>query len=140
MRIGTMLRDVIRSIFQRPATDRYPYERRPPPERLRGKLVWDPAKCTGCCLCGKECPSNSLELITLDKANKRFVMRYHVDRCAFCEQCVLNCRFGCLEMSNEAWELASLDKAAFTVHYGDETDVESVLEKLAQGDGPESAD
>ena len=132
MKIGTMLRDVIRSIFQKAATGLYPFERRSTPERLRGKLHWDPEKCTGCCLCSMECPADAIELITLDRENKHFVMRYHVDRCTFCEQCVLNCRFGCLEMSNQEWELAALNKADFTVHYGDEANVAAVLEKLAE--------
>jgi formate hydrogenlyase subunit 6/NADH:ubiquinone oxidoreductase subunit I len=139
MKFGTMLRDVVRSIFTKPATGRYPFERRPTPDRLRGVLHWDPDKCTGCCLCSMECPANAIELITLDREKKQFVMRYHVDRCTFCEQCVLNCRFGCLEMSNEEWELAALNKAAFTVHYGNEADVAAVLEKIAEERTPPAA-
>jgi formate hydrogenlyase subunit 6/NADH:ubiquinone oxidoreductase subunit I len=127
-----MLKDVARALFQRPATRLYPYDRQQPPDRLRGRLQWNPEKCTGCCLCSRECPSAALELITIDRASKQFVLRYHVDRCAFCEQCVRNCRFGCLTMSDQDWELAALDKAAFTVHYGEEADVETVLAKLAR--------
>jgi len=139
VKIGTMLLDVMRGIIQRPATGRYPAERKPEPDRLRGMLHWNPEKCTGCCLCSMECPSNAIELITIDRAEKQFVMRYHVDRCAFCEQCVLNCRFGCLEMSNEEWELAALSKAAFIIHYGDQADVQAVLEKFAERDAPPAA-
>ena len=129
-----MLRDVVRAIFQRPTTRLYPFARREPPERLRGRLYWDPEKCTGCCLCTRECPADAIELITVDRTSKQFVLRYHEDRCAFCEQCVRNCRFGCLEMSSEDWELAALKKEAFTVHYGDEADVKAILDPRVRAD------
>lgn len=132
MKITTMLRDILLSLFRKPVTELYPAQRQPTPERLRGKLRWDPEKCTGCCLCVKDCPCDALELITIDKANKRFVMRYDVGRCTFCAQCVQNCRFNCLEMSNEDWELAATDKAPFTVYYGREEDVQSILDCFAE--------
>ena len=130
MRVGAMLGDVVRSLFKKPVTEKYPFERRAAPDRLRGQLTWNPAKCTGCCLCNKDCPSDAIELITLDKKAKRFVLRYHIDRCTFCAQCVQNCRFECLSMSNEQWELAALSRELFTVYYGNDADVEAVLGKL----------
>jgi len=63
----------------------------------------------------------------LDKKAKRFVFRYHVDRCTFCGQCVESCRQGCLQMANDEWELAALSKQGFDVYYGDDADVQSVL-------------
>ena len=134
MKIGTMLRDVVRSLFRRPATRRYPFERTPAPEHLRGALRWNPERCTGCCMCTKDCPANAIELITVDKASKRFVLRYHIDRCTFCAQCVQTCRFGCLDMSADQWELAALGKEPFTVYYGDEADVTAVLANHARSD------
>ena len=127
VKLGALLKDVLRSLFERPATERYPSERRRPPARLRGALHWNPEKCTGCGLCVKDCPANAIEVITINKANKRFVMRYHADRCTFCAQCVQNCRFKCLAMTPDEWELAALKKEPFTVCYGDKTDVDSFL-------------
>ena len=131
MRLGTMLSDTMRSLFRRPVTQKYPIERKATPEHLRGKLYWNPEKCTGCALCVKDCPANAIELITIDKASKRFVIRYHADRCTFCAQCVQSCRFSCLGMSSEQWELASVSKEPFTVYYGNEADVESFMAKVA---------
>lgn len=125
-----MLGDVVGSLFRRPATERYPFERRPVPQRLRGQLRWDPERCTGCGLCARDCPADAIELITLDKKNKRFVLRYHLDRCTFCAQCVQSCNFDCLELSPDRWELAALSKEPFTIHYGDDADVEAVLAGL----------
>jgi len=131
MRLGAMFSDIITSLFKKPMTEQYPFERKPAPERLRGKLFWDPAKCTGCMLCVKDCPSNAIELIVLDKVNKRFVMKYHMDRCTFCDQCVVNCRFDCIGLSNEEWELASLSQEPMTIYYGKDEDIKFLLEKAA---------
>jgi len=130
-RFAAMLNDIVESLFKRPITEKYPFERHPAPERLRGKLMWDPEKCTGCGLCNKDCPSNAIELITIDKKAKRFVMEYHADRCTYCAQCVQNCRFECLSMSPEQWELAALNKEPFTVYYGKDEDVQTILARFS---------
>jgi NAD(P)H-quinone oxidoreductase subunit I len=130
MKAATMLGDVLRSVLLRPATRQYPRERQAITERLRGKLHWDPAQCTGCALCVKDCPAQAIELITVDKAAKRFVLHYHADRCAYCAQCVQSCRFGCITLSNSEWELAALDKPPFSMYYGNQADVDSVLANL----------
>ena len=136
MRIGAMLGDVVQSLFKRPVTEKYPFERRPAPENLRGQLYWDlNAKCSGCGLCSKDCPSNAIEILTVDKATKRFVVRYHIDRCTYCAQCVKSCSFKCLGMSNDQWELAAIQKEPFTVYYGSDADVDFILAKAAQ-EGP----
>jgi len=132
MPIGVMFSDILSSLFKKPATEKYPFIKLPAPDRLRGELFWDPAKCTGCQLCVKDCPADALELIVLDKVNKRFVMRYHADKCIYCAQCVMNCRFKCLNMSNEQWELASTSKEPFLVNYGRDEDVQFLLDMAAQ--------
>jgi len=137
MKIGVMVGDVFRSLFLRPATRQYPFVRKEAPKSLRGKLHWDQEKCTGCLLCVKDCPAEAIEVIMVDKVNKRFVTRYHLDRCTFCSQCVISCRQNALEMSNDEWELASANKASFNLIYGDEADVKRLVD-TAQSE-PESA-
>ncbi len=127
MKFGTMLKDVSSSLIKKPVTERYPFERREAPDRLRGRLYWNPENCIGCDLCAKDCPAMAIELIVLDKKAKRFVLCYHLDRCTFCAQCVESCRHGCLEMAAGEWELASLSKDAFTIYYGEESDVREAL-------------
>ncbi len=132
MKLAALFKDAFRALFQHHVTEQYPFERRLAPERLRGALKWNPELCTGCALCSKDCPSNAIELIVIDRVKKQFVLRYHADRCTFCAQCVQNCRFKCIEMSNDQWELAARSKAPFTVYYGDTADVSALMEKLAQ--------
>ncbi len=131
-----MIGDIFKSLFRKPATVQYPFEKLQAPSRYRGKLYYEPTKCSGCMLCIKDCPSDAIELIVLDKVNKRFVMRYDVDKCTFCSQCIENCRFKCLEMSNEDWELASIKKEPFTVYYGRDEDVEFLLARSPDKDIP----
>lgn len=141
MRLGTMFKDVATALVHRPVTEKYPFVRYPAPERLRGRLTWQPEGCTGCGLCVTDCPAQALELIMLDKKAKRFVLTYHVDRCTFCAQCVTSCRHGCLAMSPTDWELAAVDKAAFEIFFGAESDVDLVLAGRLSSDGepPETA-
>ena len=135
LQIGSLVGNVIQSLFKKPDTQLYPFERTAVPSRLRGTLVWNPDKCTGCMLCVKDCPANALELVVLDKKNKKFIMRYHADRCIYCSQCVVSCRMNCLNMTSEQWELASAHKEPFVVEYGVNDEIEKLLlEKAAQPD------
>ena len=130
MTIGTMFQDIVESFFKKPATRLYPIENIAPPERYRGVLSFDPSLCTGCKLCVKDCPSDAIDLVILDRAAKQYVMKYRMDRCIYCGQCVVNCKFKCIGMSNQDWEHAALNKD-FMVYYGRDEDIARYLESLA---------
>lgn len=133
MKLASLLGDVWKSVWIAPATQRYPFVKHPAPKTLRGKLVYDPEQCTGCQLCVKDCPALAIDLITVDKKEKRFVMRYFADRCTYCGQCVDSCRFKCIELSSDNWELASTDRGDFIFTYGRAEDVPKALaERAAQ--------
>jgi formate hydrogenlyase subunit 6/NADH:ubiquinone oxidoreductase subunit I len=131
MTIGTMFQDIVESFFKKHATQLYPNERSAPPERYRGKLSYSPAACTGCRLCVKDCPSDAIELVILDRAAKQYVVKYHMDRCIYCGQCMVSCKFNCIDLSNQNWEHAALNKD-FMVYYGRDEDITRYLEGLAQ--------
>ncbi len=44
MKIGVMFGDVANSLFRKPITERYPFERNEAPERFRGQLIWRSGK------------------------------------------------------------------------------------------------
>ena len=129
MSIGTMFQDIVESFFKKSATQLYPAERIAPPERYRGVLSYDPSLCTGCGLCVKDCPSNAIQLVILDRAAEQYVVTYHMDRCIYCGQCMVNCKFKCIAMSNEDWEHAALHRD-FMVRYGREQDIAKYLDSL----------
>ena len=117
MSLVGMFKDVVGALFKAPITEKYPFERLPAPERLRGKLTWEADKCTGCGLCVKDCPANALEVIIVDRAKKEFIIHYNTSRCTYCGQCVVSCRTNSYVMSNTQWELAALSKESFNVTY-----------------------
>ena len=123
-----MFKDIMRSFFSAPVTENYPFEKPETAARFRGKLFFDPFKCTGCNLCSKDCPANAIEIVILDRAAKRFVARYNVDRCVYCAQCIQSCKFKCIGMSKDDWELAALHKELFAVNYGKDEDIATLLQ------------
>ena len=129
MNIATMLKDILGALFAKAATRPYPNPAPDQPEYLRGKLQYDPTNCTGCQLCVKDCPAAAIELIEMDKQNKRFVMRYDLGRCTFCAQCVQDCRFDCLHMASDEWSFATENKAELITYMGDEADIQTALTK-----------
>ncbi len=133
-----MISDVVNSIFKRPVTQRYPEIRVAPPERYRGRLIWNPEACTGCGLCVKDCPSDAIEFLVNDKKAKAFVFRYSADRCTFCAQCVKNCRQNSIVLDPAQWEMASLNKSSFETIFGKE-DVIAAWKKAQQAEAPEAS-
>ena len=131
IKLGAMLGNAVQSLFKKPATQHYPAVKEPTPIRLRGRLIYDANKCTACMMCVRDCPADAIEVLIVDRKEKKFVMRYHYDRCVFCAQCVASCKFDCLDMSNEEWELASVQKEPFTVYYGNEENVKFILDQAA---------
>ncbi|MCC6475260.1 MAG: 4Fe-4S binding protein [Burkholderiales bacterium] len=132
MKIGSMFKEIVVSFFSPPVTENYPFEKPKTANRFRGKLAFNSSKCTGCNLCSKDCPANAIEIIIIDRAAKRFVARYNVDRCIYCAQCIQSCKFKCLDLSKDDWELAALQKGHFEVNYGKEEDIVTLLERFAQ--------
>jgi formate hydrogenlyase subunit 6/NADH:ubiquinone oxidoreductase subunit I len=113
MKIGSMWKDITESLFKRPATERYPFEKTAAPQRLRGMLIWDAETCSGCTLCQKDCPAEAIEVEVLDRKARLFNFTYYADRCTFCAQCVHSCNKNSIELSHEEWELAALDRQPF---------------------------
>lgn len=124
MKLAGMFQDITRSLVKHPVTEQTPSIA---PLRLRGKLEFTAEGCTGCALCAKDCPANAIELIRLDERGKRFVIRYSIDRCTFCGQCVSSCRNECLKMSGGEWSLAEPTRDDYTVYFGDEDNVREYL-------------
>ncbi|NDJ51520.1 MAG: 4Fe-4S dicluster domain-containing protein [Chloroflexi bacterium] len=131
---SNIFQDAISSFVQGPVTENYPAEKRPIADRFRGELSWSPEGCSGCNLCAKECPAGAIEVITLDRKAKRFVVRFRVDRCAFCGQCQTSCRKGCIDLANDRWELASYDRSDFEKLYGHPDDIAEYLASLNQSE------
>lgn len=95
--------EVLKNLFKKPATVKYPFEHRDYPERLRGKTVLVRERCVSCGLCARVCPSWA---ITYDDEKKPI---FDVGRCIFCGECADVCPTTAIIMSRE-FELATFDK------------------------------
>ena len=93
---------VIKNLFSKPATRKYPFEPKVYPERTRGHVVNDMDVCVLCGLCSIKCPTRA---ITVDKTAKTWSIRPM--SCIQCRCCVDNCPKKCLSMDTKFTEPGS---------------------------------
>lgn len=114
IRPGKMLRQVLASIFKKPATSQYPFKKSAMPDNYRGKIVFHAEKCIGCKFCMKDCPANAI--IITKTGDKQYECAIDLGKCIYCAQCVDSCPKKALEATKE-FELAVLDRDTLKVTY-----------------------
>jgi len=106
-RPGKISKQLMHSLFKKPATINYPAQRSKMPEGFRGKLRFHPEKCIGCKLCMRDCPSAAIEIKKVNE--KEFIAEIDLGKCIYCAQCVDTCPKKALEATDD-FELANLDR------------------------------
>lgn len=113
-----MIKQVLQSLFKKPATTLYPFVKTEMPDKFRGKLKYYPKRCIGCMLCMRDCPSDA---ITIKKiGEKKFQAEINLARCIYCAQCVDSCPKKALETTKE-FELAKFNREKLKVIFNEET-------------------
>lgn len=117
-RVAAMMRGlliVLKHAFKRPATLRYPEEKRKLPERSRGRhylTKWDDGleRCVGCELCAIVCPSQAIYVKPAQNTpeeqhshGERYAVDFQINmlRCIFCGYCEEACPTGAIVLGNE---------------------------------------
>jgi formate hydrogenlyase subunit 6/NADH:ubiquinone oxidoreductase subunit I len=96
----------------------YPVERLEPPERFRGRMVYDPEACNLCGLCQRDCPADVIKVVRKrvekEDGSKELVghVEFEMDRCVFCGQCAYSCNSDAITFSRE-FELAQAERQDF---------------------------
>ncbi len=116
LKIVPFLPELIRHLFKKPATVKYPFEKLAVPKDFRGTPVLAPEKCIICRACVRDCPAEALEILTVSEADKKFKMVVHNDRCVHCAQCVDSCPTDAFHM-NQEFELAAFDRHKLKYEY-----------------------
>lgn len=100
-------------------------------ERFRGRIDFDSAKCIGCQLCVRVCPSKAIAIpLSAEQpapvpaaegqapvpARKKFDCIMKLGSCVYCWQCAETCPKQAL-ITTQDFELAQLDPAKLVRHY-----------------------
>jgi formate hydrogenlyase subunit 6/NADH:ubiquinone oxidoreductase subunit I len=115
-KIVPFLPELLRHLFKKPATVKYPFEKEALPEGFRGNVVCDAAKCIGCMICVNDCPAEAIDIIRVSETEKKFKMILHNDRCIHCAQCVDSCPTKTYHMDGE-FETAVLNRHQLKIEY-----------------------
>ena len=82
-----MFPTIVKNLFSRPATRRYPFKDvREPFLGSRGSVCWDTSKCDLCGDCARVCPGAAIE-VSLENRQ----IAYDPLKCIYCGTCVETC-------------------------------------------------
>lgn len=92
-----MIGNVLKNLTSKPATGKYPFEKREPFKDSRGMISGiDIDDCIFCGICSKKCPSDAL---VVKKAEKSWEIDQF--KCVICGVCTEVCPKKCINMSEE---------------------------------------
>ncbi|MBF0312507.1 MAG: 4Fe-4S dicluster domain-containing protein [Oligoflexia bacterium] len=99
-----MFKNLLSSLFKKPYTVRYPFEKKELPRIHRGHIKIDINACIFCGICQKRCPTYALKVSKADKL-------WSIDRlsCITCNLCIDVCPKKCLSSGVE-WSASTSNK------------------------------
>ncbi len=86
MHFFVMLKTLVKNLFSKPATVKFPFAPREFPQGSRGQVVIDTSTCIFCGLCQRKCPTAAITVVRTEK-------KWSIKRmgCISCSNCVDVC-------------------------------------------------
>ena len=100
-----MIKNVFINLVKRPATLRYPSERRSAIPRYRGEFILTPEECILCKMCEQGCPADAIKI---DKETKKY--EWYPLRCIGCGYCEERCPKDAIELDWDYIEPTSVQE------------------------------
>jgi len=116
LNVVTFLPELLRHIFKKPATVKYPFEKLQVPKDFRGTPVFHSELCNGCKVCVLDCPAEAIEIIRVSETEKKFKMILYNDRCVHCAQCTESCPKDAITINTD-FELAAFNRHKLKIEY-----------------------
>jgi len=114
-----LLPNIAETLFSKPETIAYPGVSHKSPASFRGSVRINAENCVGCSLCVLDCPAAAL--VPEKKSKNSYRLIHYRDRCTYCGQCELSCKFNAIYMDN-TYKEASADRKDFFEVLVDKTD------------------
>ena len=97
-------KEAVKNLFSKPSTVPFPKIDVPAKKGYRGRLSYDPEKCTNCGLCIRVCsPSSiSLEVKVSEDGDTEYITRsFDMTSCTFCQTCEDFCDTGAIHLTED---------------------------------------
>jgi NADH-quinone oxidoreductase chain I len=110
---------LLRNLFSKPMTVRFPHEAIPIPEGYRGEHIYDIDECISCKLCAKICPNRAIEMVEAPEELKekypKIYPQIDLGKCCFCGLCEEICSKDAIKLSGNVF-LSTFDKTTTIKH------------------------
>jgi formate hydrogenlyase subunit 6/NADH:ubiquinone oxidoreductase subunit I len=110
---------LLRNLFSKPMTVRFPYEAIPIPDGYRGEHTHNIDECISCELCAKICPNRAIEMVEAPEEYKEKYPKTYpqidLGKCCFCGLCEDICSKDAITLSGNVF-LSTFDKSTTIRH------------------------
>lgn len=104
----SLILEAIENLFKKPFTEKVETCTKEKEFFVRGKIVVDIAKCTGCALCERVCPSKAIVMKNDERTKLKKSPRINISKCIFCGLCVDYCPTKALSFSKNQFLFSNL--------------------------------
>jgi formate hydrogenlyase subunit 6/NADH:ubiquinone oxidoreductase subunit I len=104
------IKEAVKSFFQSPVTNKYPYVKPEIPKDFRGKIKFHADLCVGCGMCMRVCsPTSITKTVKNVEDAQEITMSFDMGSCTFCKMCADFCGKKAIEFTSEYSLISTAD-------------------------------